>query len=386
MKRIASVIAIALLVCGGAFAQEIKIGEVTVEHQGSYTPSFKNDGADKAPLNIILMIGDGMGLYHAASAMYANGGELTMMNLKTFGLVRTQSASDFTTDSAASGTAYACGIKTHNSALGMDKNDNPVPNIPEKVASLGVVSGVVSTDDLNGATPAAFFAHQPKRTLTEKIWADLPASKLIFAAAGHKQAFKNQPKATQEAINGSYTVVSSLDDPALKGAGKVAYFPDRKETGFIKDGRTDFLPKATEYAIEFLSSHTQKGKGFFLMVEGARIDKSSHSNDYPNAIREVLDFDKAVEAAIRFAEADGNTLVIISADHETGALTLRDGKPEDGYMKGIYCLTSHTPAPVMLYAYGPSSRNFTGIQENSDVSNKIVDLFKSSSKGKKSRK
>jgi alkaline phosphatase len=111
------------------------------------------------------------------------------------------------------------------------------------------------------------------------------------------------------------------------------------------------------------------------MVEGARIDKSSHGNDFPSTVKEVLDFDQAVEAAVRFAEKDGNTLVIITAEHETGALSLRGGDPSKGNVKGSFSSGAHTGIPVPLFAYGPGSQYFMGIQENSDVSNKIAELL-----------
>ena len=364
-----------LLIGWSINAQEAVSGKIKeVAPQGSYTPSFEVDGTDKAPLNVILMIGDGMGMAHVATAMFANGGELTITNLKTCGWVRTGSADNFTTDSAASGTAYATGHKTHNSAIGVDVDDKPIANLPEKLAKAGFVSGIVTTDDLDGATPSSFFAHQPKRNMSEEIWADMPASKLTFFAAGSKEAFEEQKYETQDAISKKFEIVNSLADvPA--NAKRVGYLPPKAETASVNDNRGDFLPATTRFAIDFLSSKAAEGKGFFLMVEGARIDKSSHNNDYPAAVLETLDFDKAVEAAIRFAEKDGNTLVIISADHETGALTLKDGKPAEGYMKGVFSSRSHTAIPVPLFAYGPSSQEFMGLQENSDVSNKIAALL-----------
>lgn len=129
----------------------------------------------------------------------------------------------------------------------------------------------------------------------------------------------------------------------------------------------------TQMAIDYLSSRSTNS--FFLMAEGARIDKSAHSNDYSAVVREVLDFDKAVEAAIRFAEKDGNTLVIISADHETGALALRDGNIKEVKTKAMFVSKGHTPIMVPLFAYGPQSKLFGGVQENSDVSNKIFQLL-----------
>ena len=365
-----------LLIAGISTAQEIKTGSVeNLAPQGSYTPSFDNDGADRAPKNIILMIGDGMGLSHISSAMYANGGELTIMNLKTCGFVRTSSATHFTTDSAASGTAYATGCKTHNSALGVDVDDRNIENIPEKLAPSGIVSGVVSSDYLDGATPAAFFAHQPKRYMSAEIWADAASSKLLFFAAGCKESFEKQSAETQEAINGTYRIVNSLDGVAADTPERVGYLPAKDEMTTEEHGYEDFLTQSTRFAIDYLAAHSTGDKGFFLMVEGAHIDKFSHGNDFKAVVREMLAFDKAVEEAVRFAEKDGNTLVIISADHETGALTLGEGKPAEGMMSGSFISNNHTASPVPLFAYGPSSRCFAGVQENSDVSNKITELL-----------
>lgn len=373
MKKL-SFLVIAALAAFNIYAQKAVSGSIeNLAPQGSYTPSFECDGAQHAPQNVILMIGDGMGMAHIASAMFANGGELTITNLKTCGWVRTASATHFTTDSAASGTAYSTGHKTHNSAIGMDVDDNPIANIPEKLEGIGIVSGIVTTDDLDGATPSAFFAHQPKRYMSAEIWADMPASKLSFFAAGSKEAFEEQPYETQDAIHKKFDVVNSLADVSAN-AKRVGYLPPKAETASVNDNRGDFLPATTQFAIDFLADKAN-GKGFFLMVEGARIDKSSHNNDFQAAVREMLDFDKAVEAAIRFAEKDGNTLVIISADHETGALTLGNGVPAEGKMEGVFSSNNHTAIPVPLFAYGPGSQHFMGVQENSDVSNKITELL-----------
>lgn len=357
-------------------AQQIAKGKVEgVVPQGSYVPDFGVDGTNRKPLNVILMIGDGMGMAHIATAMYANGGQLTITNLKTCGWVRTQSADHFTTDSAASGTAYATGQKTHNSAIGVDCNDQRIENITEKLAAAGIVSGVVSTDDLSGATPSAFFAHQTDRHKSTEIWADLPYSKLLFFAAGSMEEFEEQPYETRDAIEKRFVVVDDLNNSSAATAKRLGYLPTKSKVASVNSNRGDFLPATTAFATEFLASKAKKGKGFFLMVEGARIDKSSHNNDYAAVVGETLDFDKAVEAAIRFAEKDGHTLVIISADHETGALSLRDGSPSEGKMSGVFVSNGHTPIPVPLFAYGPSSQQFMGVQENSDVCNKIAALL-----------
>lgn len=378
MKKTLLVVALLAAMYMPVNAQEMVKGTIeNVASQGSYTPSFKNDGSTKKPLNIILMIGDGTGLSHIASGYYANGGELTLTNLKTCGWVTTQSADSYTTDSAASGTAYATGQKTHNYAIGVDINDNPLANIPEKAHAKGIVSGIISTDDLNGATPAAFFAHTNNRNNTKEIWAGMQYSPLSFFAAGSKEVMESQSEDTRKALKDNFTIVDNLSDPVAASSERLGYLPPKSETASLSKGRGDFLPATTSYAIDYLMARkTSRKKGFFLMVEAARIDKSAHGNDFPTVVKEVLDFDKAIEAAVRFAEKDGNTLVIITADHETGALTLGyDGDPSKGTVNGVFCSGSHTPSPVPLFAYGPHSQDFMGVQGNEEVSQKIQKLL-----------
>ena len=368
------IILLAALVALGVSAQaqnkEVKAasGDYYATRQSAYTPSFDADGTNRRVRNVILMIGDGMGVGAVNAALYANGGELTMTNLRTVGFVRTQSADNFTTDSAASGTAYATGHKTNNGYLGRSPEKEDLANIPEILAPLGYACGVLSTDDLNGATPAAFFAHQDSRNAKEGIWADLAGSSLTFASAGTQGTFESMPITTQEAIRGHFTVVYDPNDRAVRRYERLLYLPKT-----VTLDRGAYLPQTTEMAINYLADRSKKG--FFLMVEGARIDKEEHSNHFPETVRETLDFDKAIEAAIRFAERDGHTLVIISADHETGATILSKAEPENGYALGIFASKGHTPMMVPLFAYGPRSREFSGIQENSDVANKIIAIL-----------
>lgn len=375
MKRILLSAAV-VLICTSSFAQRIVKGviENAPKHE-TYQPTFRSDGSKKAPKNIILMIGDGTGLGQIASGYYANGGALTVTNLKAWGWVTTQSADEFTTDSAASGTAYACGQKTNNYSVGVDTEGKPMPNIPEIVAEKGIISGVLSTDDLNGATPAAFFAHQKNRGMTAEIWADLPSSKLSFWSAGSQEKFEAQSAETRAAILEQFTVVKSLNDPVAASATRLGYLPTAVESGYIKDGRTDYLPTTTRYALRFLKERCARRKGFFIMIEGARIDKASHANVYDSMVLEMLDFDQAIEEAIRFADEDGETLVIISADHETGGATIWSGEPEKGNMQGVFISDWHTPSPVPIFAYGPHSQDFMGIQGNEEVAQKIIRLL-----------
>lgn len=354
-------------------AQTARKGEIEgVTPHETYLPSFKKDGSRGKIKNVILMIGDGMGLGAVNAGMYANGGSLTLTNLRTVGFVRTQSASDFTTDSAASGTAYATGVKTFNGAVGVAPDSTIVSNIVEMLSSKGYSTGILTTDFLDGATPSAFYAHQNARGASMEIWSDLPDSPLNFVSGGCRDAVEALPDQIKNRLYSNYEVVYGVD--GKYSGNKLCYLPERGECDSVNNPeRGDYLPATTDFAIQYLSSLSKKG--FFLMVEGARIDKSAHSNDFPAVVREVLDFDKAVEAAIRFAEKDGHTLVIISADHETGALTIRKGDPSKGKVTGVFCSGGHSPMTVPLFAYGPCSDLFMGVQENSDVCNKIKTLL-----------
>jgi alkaline phosphatase len=354
----------------GAVSKEVSGNEAVVSNitkHGSYTPSFKCDGTNGKVRNVILMIGDGMGNGHVASAFYANGGELTMTNLRSMGYVCTQSADSFTTDSAASGTAYATGSKTNNRYLGVGPDGKRLKNIPETVVPRGYAAGVVSTDDVHGATPAAFFAHQPNRKMVAEIWGDIPSSYLSFLSAGDRKVYNKQDEATRKAIEEKFKVVY---EPGNYDDDKVLYLPPTVKVG----ERGNYLPETTQMAIDFLSKKSKKG--FFLMVEGARIDKEAHGNRLDGVVGETLDFDKAIEVAIRFAEKDGHTLVVISADHETGGMTLKSGQPEPGTVAAVFSSKGHTPCFVPLFAYGPHSRDFACIQQNNDVANKIKGLLK----------
>lgn len=357
-------------------AQHIVKGSIEgVPAQGSYHPTFSCDGASYTPKNIILMIGDGTGLAQIAAGYFANNEELTLFNLKHMGFVTTKSATDYTTDSAASGTAYATGQKTYNYAVGVDVQNRPIANIPEKVTGSGIISGIVTTDNMDGATPASFYAHQPNRAMINEIWADLSGAPIQYFAAGNKECFEERPADIQKAVKKAFTIVNSLDDPACATADKLGVLPPAVETGFIVDGRTDFLPRATRQAMEFLDSHKEEGRGWFLMVEGARIDKACHGNDFPSAVKELLDFDKAIAEAIKFADKDGNTLIVISADHETGGLVIWDGDPSKGNGEGVYTTGGHTAIPVPIFAYGPHAQDFMGAQGNEQVAQKILKLL-----------
>lgn len=340
-----------------------------------YTPTFKSDGTTGKVRNVILLIGDGMGMAQAVAGYYANGNDLAILKLKNMGFVRTYSASHFTTDSAASGTTYACGEKTTNGFVGMTPDGKPAANIPEKIEPKGFATGVISTDNISGATPSVFYAHASKRGATADILRQLPLSKLDLFAAGCTSLWeKYAPEQIEELKKAGFTVLTDYnliqDNLSAKRIGVIAKDADVQP---IMNGRGDFLPATVRQAIEYLGQRSKKG--FFLMAEGAQIDWGSHNNDVKYTVTEVIDFDMAVSEALKFADQNGETLVIITADHETGGMTIPDGNYDQKKVKALYTVPGHTGIMVPIYAYGPHSQDFRGVQENIDVHKKIVELL-----------
>lgn len=340
-----------------------------------YTPTFKSDGSNGKVKNVILLIGDGMGMAQAVSGYYANGNDLAILKLKRLGFVRTYSASHFTTDSAASGTTYACGVKTTNGFVGMTSDEKPAANIPEKLSPKGIAMGVISTDNISGATPSVFYAHVAKRGATADILSQLPLSKLDLFAAGCESLWeKYAPEQVAELKKAGFTVLNDYNQIQDNlSAARIGVIAKDADVQPVMNGRGDFLPATVRQAIEFLNGKSKKG--FFLMAEGAQIDWGCHNNDVKYTVTEVIDFDKAVSEALKFADQDGQTLVIITADHETGGMTIPNGDYDQNKVRALYTVGGHTGVMVPLYAYGPHSQDFQGVQENTDVHKKIVELL-----------
>lgn len=343
-------------------------------HQ-AYIPKEKACLRGTGVRNVILLIGDGMGLTHLAAGMYANHNELSITNMPVVGLVKTQSGDKFITDSGASGTAYSTGSKTHNGAIGVDGNDRALKNIPQRIAGIRYSAGVVTTDLISGATPSAFFAHCPARGMSKEILSELPGSELSFVAGGSNEHFDTFfPEYKQKLAERQFTVLNDYREvPHHRQAKKIAVVAYKKDVAGKLDGRDEFLPATTQNAIAFLNG--KKKKGFFLMVEGAQIDKRAHENNFAGVIREVLDFDRAVSEALAFADRDGETLILVTADHETGGLSLKGGDIERASMEGNFSTKGHTPVMVPIFAYGPSAERFSGVMENNEVAAKILSLL-----------
>lgn len=293
---------------------------------------------------VFYFIGDGMGINHVNGAEMYNAAvegrigivPLCFSQFPVTGLSATYSASSRITDSAAAGTAMATGTKTNNGALGVDTDENPVYSVAVQAKKAGKKVGITTSVSIDHATPGAFYAHQKIRSMYYEIATDLPKAGFDFYAGSGflKPTPEGKPSVFSIFDEAGYTVAKGYDDYKAKaGADKMILIQkDGKKTNALPyaiDRKEDdlTLTQITKAAIENLS-HDNK-KGFFLMVEGGKIDWASHANDGATMIKEVLDFDSAVAEAYAFYKKHPKeTLIIVTADHETGGLGLAtNGSP-----------------------------------------------------------
>ncbi len=332
-------------------------------------------GDFQRPKNIVLMIGDGMGLGQITAGMYANGNKIHLEKFPVIGLQKTYSYNDLITDSAAGATAMACGVKTYNSALGVDKDTLPVKSILEEASEKGWATGLVATSTIVHATPAAFIAHQPLRSMYEYIAKDLLKAEVDLFIGGGKKFFDSQRLDGVSLIpqleKKGYTI---FDDFQMDLNG-VIFSPNRKIAHFTANdspmpklsGR-DYLPLASKLAVSFLRKRSKNG--FFLMIEGSQIDWGGHANNPNYIITEVTDFNEAVGKVLNFAQKDKETLVIVTSDHETGGFAINPRSKMDSIV-GAFTSTFHTGTMIPVFAYGPGAELFAGIYENTEIYHKM---------------
>jgi alkaline phosphatase len=335
--------------------------------QEVYTPGYAVDGQDVPVKQVLLLIGDGNGLAQISSGIVANGGELTLTQLRTIGLVKTQAADDFTTDSASGATAMSTGQKANNRALGLNASGDSIPNLPYFLSQKGFRTGLVTNDELTGATPAAFYAHHPERDAAVEIAGFLPTSALNLVIGGGGRHFKKE-KLSQA----GFTLVSDLQELGEVKESRVAHFASQGGMPAMEAGRGNFLSQA------FLQASSYLGKGktpFFLMLEAAKIDSGGHANAPSTIVTELLDFDRAIAEAIRYADMHPGTLVLVTADHETGGVSIPQGDLERREVELAFHSDDHTGILVPLFAYGARSRAFAGVYDNTEIFHRLLKVI-----------
>ncbi|NPA35275.1 MAG: alkaline phosphatase [Chlorobi bacterium] len=329
----------------------------------------------KHPKNIILLIGDGMGVAQVFAGITANRGMLNIATMKNIGFSKTQSADNYITDSAAGGTALACGVKTKNGVIGEDPDGNKVKSILEIAEENGKATGLVATSAITHATPASFIAHVPNRRMYEEIATDFVNSGIdVFIGGGYDFFVKRKDgrNLEKEMEDKGYSFYTSLDSVPESVKSKLAVLTAPKHNPQMPE-RGNMLPEATEKALDVLDGSSTEG--FFLMVEGSQIDWGGHQNDVAYITRELLDFDKAVGKALEYAATHKNTLVIVTADHETGGLSNTGKSIKDGIVEGAFTVGHHTGIMVPVFAFGPGAEEFRGIYENVEIFKKMKALY-----------
>lgn len=336
--------------------------QATPPHQ-LYQPLHKNDGANKAPKNIILLIGDGTSFPQWYAGYTANHGALNVFSMRYTGISKTSSFDSYITDSAPGSTAFATGEKTNNRSVGVDHTGAPLPQLPALLKKKGMRTALITCGDISDATPADFYAHQVERSSSAAIIRDLQQSgvDLLMGSAGTETS-----KALAE-LKAPFKVISTADSLVQNNTTQYVVVEKRAGTSML-NGRGAWLAESFKKATEHLTGK----QGFFMMLEAAQIDHGGHANNLPYLVTEVLDFDQTIAQAMAFADSNGETLVIVTGDHETGGLTLLGGDYKTGFVAGQFATADHTALPVPVFAYGPGAQLFTGTYENTEVFHKIL--------------
>ena len=330
----------------------------------------------KRPKNIILMIGDGMGLSQITAGMYANGNHLNLESFRYIGLIKTHSQDNLITDSAAGATAFATGQKTYNGAIGVDSTGKHLTSILELAHENGLATGVISTSTIQHATPASFYAHQPTRTMYEDIASDFLRGTVDVAIGGGMRLLvdrRDKRNIAEELQDMGYFVCDNLSDAINQSNNRVIALIGKGHLKSMKRGRGNILGNAAKAAISKLNENSN---GFFLMIEGSQIDWGGHSNDANYIIKEMIDFDQTIGKVLDFAKEDGETLVIITADHETGGFAINKGNKDLDILETEFTTDDHTATLIPVFAYGPGAEAFTGIYENTQIFHKMLAAYK----------
>lgn len=338
-------------------------------------PRLQAQAAHPRP-NVILLIGDGMGINQIAAARRVAagvGGRLGLDLLPVAGLALTHAANAAVTDSAAAGTALSAGIKTRNGAVGVDPDGVDQLTILEGLRrAKGYRTGLVVTKNVTDATPAAFVAEVPSRKTEADIALQLVEERVDVVFGGGRALFA--PKAADGAREDGKDLLAEqraagvqvVDDPA--GLAALDRLPALGlfAAGVLDSNRSD-QPTLEAMTLKALHLLAAGGQPFFLMVEGSQIDSGGHKNSIEYAVRETLHFDLAVRAACAFAAARDDTLVVITADHETGGLMLFEG--------GVHWASKgHSGSPVGVFAGGAGAAAFGGVMDNTEIPRRIAAL------------
>jgi alkaline phosphatase len=334
--------------------------------------------APEMPKNIILVIGDGMGLAHISLAEYLHKPPSPLQQMPVVGLQKTHSDNQLETDSGASGTAMSCGVKTFNSAIGVAPDSTPVTSIFELARDRGMKTGFVVTSSVVHATPASFYAHVSSRGSYEEIASQLVYSGVdVFVGGGEKYFYdRNSDRINllHSLKNQGYEVIRSMDGQGkfnlekISKDYKIACFTAFEDPIRATMGRT-YLPAMAVKGMEALEKRSDKG--YFMMVEASQVDWASHANDEDWLALEMQDAYDMMEALLEKVKSDGNTLMIVTADHECSYMSIKGKRsPRIEFNSKV-----HSSQMVPVFAIGPGSEEFAGIYDNTELFQKMKKLL-----------
>jgi len=381
MRFILSIMLFASISVSTEAFQELRVDSISVVKKSSIGSEKLPLVEDRAIKNVIFIIGDGTGLaqlFTGQANLVGTDNWLNIQRMPVTGLVTTHAANRLITDSAAGATAYSCGIKTNNGMIGQLPDGKPCKTLLELAEDKGMTTGLVATSTITHATPASFASHIDSRSKQAEIAEQFLLSEVEILFGGGLEYFIPQNDSVSlreddrnlitEFTDHGYDFVENLDQMIESESNKIlGLFSD---SGIPSIDRTPTLGEMTEKAIYSLNNNES---GFFLMVEGSQIDWAGHANDVNYALRELADFDAAVKSILDFATEDGETLVILTADHETGGMNVLSGSTEE-QLKIVWTTDYHTGIPVPIMAYGPHAIEFTGWWDNTDIAKKIAKL------------
>ena len=387
---------------------------ITVLALMSATSCCNNSSENEKPQvkNVIYLIGDGMGFGAVSSLLLTEDAVTGFEQAPVIGLSETCSADNYVTDSAAGGTALATGTRTNNGYVGADPEGKQLTSILRKAQTKGMKTAIVVNTTLTEATPAAFYAGVTSRKMTYDIAKQFTESCVDLAIGGGFNHFYNRPDSldlTATLIEKGYDVylnwesVLNTDSDKFVGILPLADLHRREsnngkasaaegqevclaaqlasmneETGSTHLSEpTVYLEKATAKALDVLSRNNKNG--FFLMIESAIIDGYGHNNDSEGMIVEMKELDCTLRQMIEYVDQHPETLLIVTADHETGGtgVDYNGNKPgNEGPVQLRFSTHGHTGTVVPIFAYGAGAENFAGVMKNTDIPKKIEELMK----------
>ena len=321
------------------------------------------------PKNVILLVGDGMGPAHVTLLRQLRGATPRMATMPVMGMMTTSCADHFVTDSAAAATALASGVKAIKRSLGRDASGAPQKTVLDLAEQAGKSTGLVTTAKFFDATPAAFASEAADRYQYALVIPQMfKRGAEVLAGTGATWFANNSitPLTTVASSAGYRLITTRAELDSVTGPRLIAVFPEQPRDVDFPDAP---LPVLARWALDKLSADPD---GFFLLIEHEGVDSTSHDNDTPGVERSLISLDDAVGVALDFAAKNPGTLVVATADHETGSMRLLE--TETFTPKVEWGTRDHSAVAVPIFAQGPGAERFAGLMDNTDVGKRLLEL------------